>query len=242
MSFIGTVDLAEDGGLEEVAFLETIGPLAAGQDLGASRPGVVDQGLGLVERFGLEHGSDLDAFFPAGAELEVLGQLDGGLGEVLAELLVDVEAGRGDADLAVVAELADHRGAGDLLDVGVGEDDQRGVAAEFEAQALDLVGRAADQFLADLGGAGEADLADFLALEEDVGQIAGGAHDEVGRASGQAGGFHAFEEADQDQRGLLGRAADDGAADGQRRRDLAAGQRQREVPGRDAWRRCRRGA
>ena len=38
-------------------------------------------------------------------------------------------------------------------DVGVGEDDQRGVAAQLEAQPLDLVGRAADQLLADLGRA-----------------------------------------------------------------------------------------
>ena len=36
-----------------------------------------------------------------------LGELDGRLGELLLHVLVDVEPARGDADLAVVAELAD---------------------------------------------------------------------------------------------------------------------------------------
>ena len=73
---------------------------------------------------------------------------------------MDVKARRGDADLAIVAELANHRRLSHLVDVGVGEDDQRRVAAKLEAQTLDLVGRTADQLLADLGRAGEADLAD----------------------------------------------------------------------------------
>ena len=84
---------------------------------------------------GLEHRADLDALLQPVADLELLRQLDGGLGEVLADRLVDVEPRGGDADLAVVAELADDGGLGHLRDVGVGEDDQRGVAAEFEAAA-----------------------------------------------------------------------------------------------------------
>jgi hypothetical protein len=38
---------------------------------------------------------------------------------------VDVEPARGDAHLAVVAELADDRGLRPRLRVGVGEDDER---------------------------------------------------------------------------------------------------------------------
>ena len=99
---------------------------------------------------------------------------------------MDVKPRRGDADLAVVAELADHRRLGHLLDVGVGEDDQRGMAAQLEAQTLDLVGRAADQLLADLGRAGEADLADRGMLEEGVGDRPGGADHEVGHSGRNA--------------------------------------------------------
>ena len=50
---------------------------------------------------------------------------------------------------------------------------------------------------------------------------------------GQPGIGQALEHQDQGQRRLVGRPAHDRAADGQRRRDLAAGQRGREVPGRD---------
>src|SRR5437764_978136 len=82
-----------------------------------------------------------------------------------------VEPRRGEADLAVVAELAQDGRLRHLLDVGVGEDDQRGVAAEFQAEPLDLVGGAADQLLADPGRAGEADLADGRVGEQGVGEL-----------------------------------------------------------------------
>ena len=148
---IAAVDLAEDGRLEEVPLVEPGRAGAAGQDLRPLGSGVLDQAAGLLQgRLG-EHRADLHPFVQAVAELELLGQLDGGLGELLADRLVDVEPRRGDADLAVVAELAEDGRLRDLVDVGVGEDDQRGVAAEFEAEPLDLVGRAADQLLADAG-------------------------------------------------------------------------------------------
>ena len=54
---------------------------------------------------------------------------------------MDIKARRGDADLAIVAELANHRRLSHLVDVGVGEDNKRRVATKLEAQTLDLVGQ-----------------------------------------------------------------------------------------------------
>ena len=135
------VRLAEDGRLEEVALVEAVAALAAGQDLGAALLGVVDQVDGLVQRLLLEHRADLDARLQAVAQLQALGELDGRLGELLLHILVDVEPARGDADLAVVAELADDGGLGADFGIGVGKDDERGVAAQLQAQPLHLVGR-----------------------------------------------------------------------------------------------------
>ena len=66
--------------------------------------------------------------------------------------------------MAVVAELADDRGLGHDFRIGVGENDERSMAAKFQAQALHLVGGTAHQLLADFCGAGEADLADDRVL------------------------------------------------------------------------------
>ena len=138
MIFMPPLTSRRIGRLEPEALVEPGRAAAAGQDLGTLAAGVVDELGGLFERLGLEHRADLHAVFEAVADLELLGQLDGGLGEFLGDLLVDVEPRRGDADLAVVAELAEHGGLRDLLDVGVGKDDQRGVTAELEAEPLDL--------------------------------------------------------------------------------------------------------
>ena len=83
-------------------------------------------------------------------------------------LSLDVDAVRADAGLAGVPELRRDRAVERRLQVGVLEHDERRVAAELERQALDLVGRRADEILADLGAAGEADLAHARVVEQHV--------------------------------------------------------------------------
>ncbi len=65
----------------------------------------------------------------------------------------------GAAVLAGVVEHRVRRGGGGPLDVGVGEHDVRALAAEFQGQPLDVAGAAGHDLLADLGRAGEHDLA-----------------------------------------------------------------------------------
>ena len=228
-----TVDLADHGRLEEISLGEPARPASAGQDLGPVAAGVLDQLGCLGQRLGLEHRADLDAFFQPIAHLELPGQLDGRLGELLRDRLVDVEPGGCDADLAVVAELADDGRLGDLRDIGVGEDDQGGMTAELEAEPLDAVGRAPDQVLAHFRRAGEADLPHGGMLEKKRGERPRRAHHQVGHAGRQAGVGQAGEHLEQGQRGLLGRPAHDRTAGGQRRRDLPARQGRGEVPGSD---------
>ena len=67
---------------------------------------------------------------------------------------------RRDARLAAVPELADQRAGDGRVEVGVVEDDERGVAAELERDLLHLLRALRHQELPDLGRAGEAELAD----------------------------------------------------------------------------------
>src|ERR1041384_1657264 len=78
-----------------------------------------------------------------------------------------------------LARVADHRvgrGRGGALEVGVGKDDIRRLAAELERDALDRPRCAAHHLLSDLGRAGEADLRDVGMLDQplsDDGSLSG---------------------------------------------------------------------
>ena len=92
------------------------------------------------------------------------GEGGGGGGEAAAEVGVDraldQEAVGGEAVLAGGGELGlDGLGDG-AVEVGVGEDEEGGVAAELEDEALHGVGGLAVEQAADLGRAGEGEDAD----------------------------------------------------------------------------------
>ena len=63
-------------------------------------------------------------------------------------LVHDEPVGRG-AGLADVAHLGEHRAVDGLVQVGVAEDQERGVAAEFHRHLEHLLGGLLDQLLAD---------------------------------------------------------------------------------------------
>ena len=69
-----------------------------------------------------------------------------------------VEAVGGGAGLADVAQLRDEGALDGGVEVGVLEDQERGVAAQLHRDAQDLLGGLGDQRAADLGGAGEESL------------------------------------------------------------------------------------
>ena len=95
---------------------------------------------------------------------------------------------------------------------------------------LQVAGRRLDDQLADLGRAGERDLVDVgMRGERGAGGLAE-AGDDVDDARREAGLHDQLAEAQRRERRLLGGLQHDGAAGGQRRRELPGRHQQREVP------------
>ena len=82
--------------------------------------------------------------------------------DVVEDLLLDVQARAGVAALAVVEEDRVGRARDRRLQVGVGVDDVGRLAAELQADLLQVAGGRLDDQLADLGRAGERDLVDVV--------------------------------------------------------------------------------
>ncbi len=225
-------DAGEDGGGEEVA--GAVGRLAAGDDRRALRHRVVDEVGDLVAGLGIDQRADRDAVLEAVAELERLHPRGELLDEGVVHRLVDVEAVGGGAGLAHVAHLGDHRALDRGIEVGVVEDDERGVAAELHHRLDDVLRGGGDQLPPDLGRAGEGDDADAQVLEHLADHRARAARgDDVDDARRHARLLEDRHQGQRGQRRLRGRLEDDGAAGGERRADLARRHRGGEVPRRD---------
>ena len=133
----------------------------------------------------------------------------------------------------VLVALGDAVGDG-ALEVGVLEDDVRGLAAELEGHALHgLRGQLADA-LAGAGGAGEGDHVDVRVGGDRLTDDRAEAGDEVEDAGGKPGGVDHFGQEEGVKWRDLARLNDDGAAGGERGRDLRGDLVQRVVPGSDA--------
>ncbi len=154
--------------------------------------------------------------------------------EGVVDAALDVDAVRADARLACVAELGGNHAVDRLVEVGVVEDHVRGVATELEREALDLVGRATDEILPDLGRPGERELANARVGEERVGDHARRARrDEVHDSGWRARVFDRPEDGCSGERRCARRLDDARAARRHRRPQLARHHRGGEVPGRD---------
>ena len=139
---------------------------------------------------------------------------------------------RGGAGLADVAHLGQHRPVDGLVQVGVAEDHERGVAAELHRHLEHVLRGLLDQFLADAGGAGEGQFsqprvgddrrAETLPDWEVVMTLT--------HPVGQPGLDQHCSESQCGQGGLGGGLDHHGAAGGQRRADLAGAHGEREVP------------
>ena len=119
------------------------------------------------------------------------------------------------------------------VQVGVGEDDVRALAAQLEGGALERVG---GRLLDDLGRidvAGEGDLVDVGMRDQGGAGRLAEAVDDVDDAGGEAGLDGQLADPQGGQRRLLGGLHHDGVAAGQGRAPLPGEHQQREVPGDD---------
>src|SRR5262245_49676489 len=98
------------------------------------------------------------------------------------------------------------------VEIGIGEDHLRPLAAEFQPDALDVLsGKAADD-AADTLRAGEVDDIDARMFGKKLADISAIAGDDVEHAIGQAGIARQLRHADRRARGEFARLDDDGAS------------------------------
>jgi hypothetical protein len=113
--------------------------------------------------------------------------------------------------------------------IRIREDHHRGLAAQFQVDALERLGRAACHGPAAADRAGKRDHGDVGVLGEPGADHRAGARDDVDGA-GRQDVRHELGELQRRQRGLLRRLDDQGVARGQDGRDLPRGHQQRVVP------------
>ena len=161
-------------------------------------------------------------------------QLSGGCRQPLEELAVDraldEQAAAGEADLALVAEDPADRADDRLVEIRVGEDQVRGLAAQLERHALQIVRGGLHDRLSGLRGPGEGDEVDARIADEGLaGGLGAEALHDVEDARRKDLGRDLSEQG-CGRRRLLGGLQHHRVAERERGRDLPRGEHQGEVP------------
>ena len=158
------------------------------------------------------------------------------VGEVRDEPVEDLrprhDPAGGGAVLAAVPVARPAQVLGDELEVGIVEDDDRGLAAELEVEPLDLLGGDLRDPLAGVGVAGDRDHPDLRVGDEHLADRRAGAADDVEDAGRQDVGDE-LGEAEGGERRPGRRLEDDRVAGRERRAELPGRHVERVVPRRD---------
>src|SRR5579864_4691342 len=224
------VDAVEDGWLHEPALAADARRLAAVGDARALPPAGLDVAQHALALLGRHQRAEARLGVERIARDQAAGALHQALDQLGVDLLLDEQARAGGADLALAVEDAVvgalHRG----VEIGVGEDDVRRLAAQLEGDTLDGGGGAAHDVAPDLGRAGEGDLGHLRVLDQGVADRRAAARDDVQDARRQAGLGRQLGELERRQRRVGGRLVHHRVAAGQRRRDLPQRLDEGEVP------------
>jgi hypothetical protein len=157
--------------------------------------------------------------------------------KALQELVVDAvlhhQPRAGHAGLSGGREDAGDHAVGGGVEVRVGENDVRRLAAELEAHARKVVGRALHHRAARRRRAGEGDLVDARVRRQRGAGVRAEAGDDVEHPGREARLLDERPELERRGRRLLGGLDDERAARRERGRELPAHQQHRGVPGRD---------
>ena len=208
--------------------------MAAGCQLGAFRHADLHVALDGLELLPGDQGAHLVAFIQAGADLDGQRAADQLADEAVVDRTLYEQTRAGRAHFAAAGEDADESAVDSGLEVGVGEDDVRALAAQLEAHLLHVLGALAHDVLADLHAAREGHHVYIRRRGEVVAYLSAGTGDHLHHASRQA---HVIEDPRHLQAGerrYAGRLEDHHVAGGQRRSELPGRHEHGEVPGRDA--------
>ena len=165
------------------------------------------------------------------ADDDLLGQTDDSVEHPVIGGPLDQQPGRERAALA--GRSGEPGGKSDgCVDVGIGEHDVRGLAAELHDQGLQRGGAGLLQLASGHGAAGEADLVDTGMGHEGVADV-GAAGDDVDHSRRDAGFEAEPTEGDRRERRQLRGLDHDAAAGGQRGSAGHAAEAERPVPGDD---------
>ena len=156
--------------------------------------------------------------------------------KIIIQAFVDDQAVYGHADLPLMEELSEDGCLRRLVEVGVAQNDERRVPAEFELEAFH--DRAFDRLTRDASsdgrGAGERDYARRLMDDEGVANLAAGPDEDAHDARRQVGLFEHFCQEEPAGNGrVAGRLHYHGIAHGQSGPERTGGQMERPIPGAD---------
>ena len=195
--------------------------LAPGGDGRALADRIGHQRLDLFEGWHVDQRPLLDTIVQPVADH----QLPGRRGELFDEGIMDaglhIEAVGADAGLPAIAELGLDGALHGPIDIGVVKDDEGGIAAQFHRYLLDRIRRLAQQQLAHFGRAGEGELAHQRVGRQLAAHLAGRAGEDIDHAIGETGLAAQLAPGQARIGRLRCGLGDNGAADRQRRADLA---------------------
>ncbi len=204
---------------------------AAADPLGAGGERVVDQLVDDGGLLGRDHRADLGRPALRVAEDEALGRRPDAGDEAVGDVRDDVDALDPRAGLSGVREAGPGDPVDRVVELGVGADDRRVLAAELEDRPLHLRRAGRADRVAGRDRPGEEDLADAR-VDDGPADVAAAVQD-PNEPLGDSGLHEREANAIAEQRRQLRRLQDDAVAGHQRDRDLAEGDRPGVVPGGD---------
>ena len=148
------IHVDKHGWLHEVALWEFCRALATGGQLGFLLADL-DVGGDLLVVLWVDQCTNFGGWIGRKANLDALSLSCVALDELVVDAALDQDAGTSGATLAVKGEYTEDGGIDSCVQVGIVEDDRRGLAAEFHRQALEVRRCVAENDLAGAGFAGE---------------------------------------------------------------------------------------
>ena len=226
------VDVGQQRRLDEVAAELGVGAAAAGRRGALRQRGLEDAG-DLLELLRVGQRAHLGGGLERVAEDDLARPRRDPLDQLVMDVLVDDQPRTGHAGLPGGREDAGDDAVRGRFEVGVPEDDLRGLAAELERHPREVAGRALGDVDAGLGRAGERDLVDARVAHERAPDRRPVAGDDVEHAVGDARLGHELGQLERGHGRVVARLDDHRAAGGERGRELPGQQQQRRVPRHD---------